>query len=243
MRTILWFVDFWAYQVFSVFIMAKYIILGKITSKEKQKEYLEKIITNWAKHMVEATKTKVEVVGLENVPKDNVLYVSNHQGSFDIPLLLGYIPKLKGFVAKTELKKTPMVSKWMKEIGCIFLDRDNIKQSLNAIIDGIEKLKNGSTLVIFPEGTRSKCNEISSFKKGSMKLGTKSNAIIVPITIDGSYKIYEEQNKIVSTEVKIYIHKAIDTKSLTKEDKENINEIIYDIIKQPLQLGGKNEEL
>lgn len=235
MRTIIWFIDFWIYQLFSIFLMIKYLIIGILGKKEKQKEYLNKITKNWAKHMVKLTGSNVELIGEENIPEGNVLFVSNHQGNFDIPLFLGYVPKLKGFVAKTELKKMPMVSRWMKELGCIFIDRNNLRQSLTAILDGIEKLKNGSNLVIFPEGTRSKGNKMGEFKKGSLKLATKSNATIVPITIIGSYKILEENKKITPTDVKIIIHKAIDTKGMSNEDKKDLGDMLFKIISEPLK--------
>lgn len=235
MRTIIWFIDFWIYQLFSIFFMIKYLIIGIIGKKEKQKEYLNKITKNWAKHMVKLTGSNVELIGEENIPEGNVLFVSNHQGNFDIPLFLGYVPKLKGFVAKTELKKMPMVSRWMKELGCIFIDRNNLRQSLTAILDGIEKLKNGSNLVIFPEGTRSKGNKMGEFKKGSLKLATKSNATIVPITIIGSYKILEENKKITPTDVKIIIHKPIDTMGMSNEDKKDLGDILFKIISEPLK--------
>lgn len=235
MRTIIWFIDFWIYQLFSIFFMIKYLIIGILGKKEKQKEYLNKITKNWARHMVKLTGSNVELIGEENIPEGNVLFVSNHQGNFDIPLFLGYVPKLKGFVAKTELKKMPMVSRWMKELGCIFIDRNNLRQSLSAILDGIEKLKNGSNLVIFPEGTRSKGNKMGEFKKGSLKLATKSNATIVPITIIGSYKILEENKKITPTDVKIIIHKAIDTKGMSNEDKKDLGDMLFKIISEPLK--------
>ena len=73
---------------------------------------------------------KVNVIGLENLPKDQtVLFVSNHQSNFDIPLLLSSIDIPKGFIAKKELENWPIISTWMKYINCIFMDRDNLRKS------------------------------------------------------------------------------------------------------------------
>jgi 1-acyl-sn-glycerol-3-phosphate acyltransferase len=214
--------------------MIYYSFLGLIGKKEKQKEFLHKMTSNWARHLVKLTGSKVELIGEENIPEGNVLYVSNHQGNFDIPLMLGYVPKLKGFVAKTELKKMPMVNSWMEALGCIFIDRSNLRQSLKAILKGVDSLKQGNNLVIFPEGTRSKGNEMSIFKKGSLKLATKSGATIVPITINGSYKILEEHKRIRPANIKIHIHTPIDTKDMSMEEKNKLVDTLYEIIKEPL---------
>ncbi len=116
--------------------MVEYKYLGKKGEVEKQTERLNEIAIHWGKSMVKWTGSKVEVVGVENIPKENVLFVSNHQGNFDIPLLIGYIPKQKGFIAKIELKKLPIVNSWMDAIGCVWLERGNPKKSLKAILKG-----------------------------------------------------------------------------------------------------------
>jgi 1-acyl-sn-glycerol-3-phosphate acyltransferase len=233
-RTILWFIAFWLYQLVSLFYNLRYWYLGKVGKKEKQAEVLYKTTSRWARNMVRFTGTKIEVTGEENIPDRNVLFVSNHQGNFDIPIMMGYIPKLKGFVAKVELEKMPLVSGWMKRLGCLFLDRKDPRQSLKTILKGIESLKEGHTLVIFPEGTRSKGNTMGEFKKGSLKLAIKSGVPIVPVTIDGSYKIMEEKKRISKTKVNITIHPPIYMEDLTKEEKDNLTNQVYDIIKSGL---------
>lgn len=101
----------------------------------------------------------VEVRGYENIPQDRpVLYVGNHRSYFDI--LVGYttVPGLMGFVAKKEMEKIPLLSKWMLNVNCLFLDRNNIKEGLKTILAGIEKVRRGVSVWIFPEGTRNKMN-------------------------------------------------------------------------------------
>src|SRR5699024_1808110 len=99
---------------------------------------------------------------------------------------MGYLGVPHGFIAKVELTKFPIVSQWMKEMKCIFMDRSDRRQSLQSIKEGINILKNGHSMVIFPEGTRSKSDAMGEFKAGSMTLATKSGVPIVPITISGS---------------------------------------------------------
>ena len=101
------------------------------------------------------------------------------------------------------------------------MDRSTLKGSAGAIIQGIKVLKEGHSLVIFPEGTRSRSDEMGEFKHASFKLATKPGVPIVPITIDGSYKIMEQNhNKITPSHVKLTIHPAIPTKGLSKEALE-----------------------
>lgn len=230
LRTIYWFMMFGLYLVVSTFFALHYKVLGKLKGKKNQEEYLHKVTSTWGQHMVKFTGSKVEVEGAENIPEGTVLFVSNHQGNFDIPTLLGFIPKLKGFVAKKELKKIPMISLWMKWLKCLFMDREDPRQSLKTILKGIEYLKGGHSMVIFPEGTRSKGGPVGEFKKGSFKLAVKAGVPIVPITINGTYKLLEETGKIKKSTIHIKIHPPIDTKGYNPRVDEDLSVRVRDII-------------
>lgn len=187
---------------------------------------------NWAKYIVRSTGSEVEVVGAENAISDRpVLVVSNHQGFFDIPILMGNMGFPIGFIAKTDLQKFPFLSDWMELIHCLFMDRDDMKQSLKVITEGIKQIKNGQSMVIFPEGTRSKGGPVADFHAGSFKLATKSKAPIIPVTIDGSYKIMEEGlGNINKTKVRLTIHPPIYTDALTKDEQALLPETVKNII-------------
>ena len=175
---------------------------------------------------------KINIIGLENVPKDEtLLFVSNHQSNFDIPLLLSCIDVPKGFIAKKELENWPFISTWMKYINCIFMDRDNLRKSAEAIVDGIKILNSGYSMVVFPEGTRSKGKPIGEFKGGSFKLATKSKCTIVPITINGTYKLMESNKNLVkSADIELVIHPPIETSKLNKDELETLPETVHSII-------------
>lgn len=234
MRTILTFGALGGYLIVSLFLQIKYNYLGKKGKHEKQAEYLDKVVTHWARLMVRATGGKVEISGIENIPERNVLFVSNHQGYGDIPVILGFLPKLKGVVAKVEMAKTPIMSNWMRRMGCLFLDRSSLRQSMQMILDGIEMLKSGKTLVIFPEGTRSKGNTVGEFKKGSLQLAAKSGVPVVPVTMDGTYKMYEEKGKVKAATIKVTVHPPIYMDALSPEEKKNLAEVVKKIIEGPL---------
>ena len=115
------------------------------------------------------------------------------------------------------------------------MDRGDIKQSAQIIIEGIKQLKNGINMVIFPEGTRSKTGELGEFKAGSFKLAIKSKRPLVPIMIDGTRNIMEANNyKIKAETVNLYIHKPIDTTELSKEDIAQLPEKVKAIINSEL---------
>ena len=181
--------------------------LTKKGDSKKREAYIHKVTTQWAKFVMKLSGAKITVIGEENIPKDQtVLFIANHQSNFDIPLIMSSIDVPKGFIAKKELEKWPMISTWMKYINCIFMDRSNLRKSAEAIVEGAKLLKNGYSMVIFPEGTRSKGGPVEDFKAGSFKLATKSKCPIVPVTIDGTYKLLEaNKNWIKADNVRLII--------------------------------------
>ena len=140
--------------------------------KEEYEDFVTKKVSDWAMDRMNDSGAKVNVYGIENLPEDkNILFVSNHQSNFDILLLLAYLPVPKAFVAKVELEKLPFINQWMKRIHCLFMDRNDIKQSAQIIIEGIKQLKSGINMVIFPEGTRSKTGKLVSAVWGCSRKG------------------------------------------------------------------------
>jgi 1-acyl-sn-glycerol-3-phosphate acyltransferase len=197
-----------------------------------RRECIHKITHLWAKFILKIAGAKVNVVGLENLPKDQtVLFVSNHESNFDIPLLLSTIDIPKGFIAKKELEKWPLISTWMKDINCIFMDRDNLRKSAESIVEGVNLLKSGYSMVVFPSGTRSRGKSTDKFKGGSFKLATKSKCPIVPLTINGTYKLLEENNnRIKGANIELVIHPTIYVDSLTKDELEKLPETVHSIV-------------
>ena len=133
--------------------------------------------------------TKVTVIGEENVPKDEaVLYIGNHKSYFDIIITYARCPGLTGYVAKNDMAKVPLLSLWMKRLYCLFINRDDVKEALKTILAGIDHIKNGISMCIFPEGTRSRTGHMLPLLGGASLLALKSGCDVVPIYIEGSYK-------------------------------------------------------
>lgn len=138
------------------------------------------------------TGAEVTYIGKENVPKDQaVLYVGNHNSYFDIVLTYSQCPNLTGYVAKAEMLKIPLLRDWMKRLYCLFLDRTDIKAGMRMILTGIDYIKKGISICIFPEGTRSKDGKMHPFKEGSLKMASKTGCLIIPIAITNSAQIWE----------------------------------------------------
>ncbi|MDY6226994.1 MAG: lysophospholipid acyltransferase family protein [Clostridium sp.] len=238
LRSIVWYIVFFCSLILKIPAMIRTKNLTKKGLNEERDKLVYKNTTSWARTLLKIAGVKVTVHGVENIPKDkNVLYIGNHQGNFDIPIYMSEIPGLKGFVSKIEVKKIPGVRTWMEYMYCVFMDRGSLRKSSEAIIEGIKILKKGHSLVIFPEGTRSKGDNMGEFKAGSFKLATKSKVPIVPVTMSGSYKIMENNKKkwmVKPTHVDLYIHPAIETANLNKEEQDALITNVYEIIKSKL---------
>ena len=215
--------------------MPLYFKVNRLLKQGKIKErdiLVNSIASKWAKDLLKLAGAKVTVIGAKNIPLDRaVLFASNHQGSFDIPILLGCIEKPKAFIAKVEMLKMPIICTWMKQMNCVFLDRHDSRQSLRVMNETAEYLKKGYSMAVFPEGTRSKGKTMGEFKAGSLKIAKKANVPIVPVTIKGSFKLMEQNGFIIKpAEVEIVISEPIETIDLTKEDINKLHEKVRTII-------------
>jgi len=177
---------------------------------------------------------KLVVKGQELIPKDEpVLFVGNHKSFIDIPLLLGYTMRPIAFVAKESLKKTPMINFWMFQIGCLFLNRTNLRKGAATIKEGIQMLKDGHTLVIFPEGTRSLTDEMLPFKPGSLKLATKSGVRIVPFGIKGTDDVFENNGrKFKKAPVSLSFGAPIDLNSVEVDNSMDSADYVKHVIEE-----------
>jgi len=210
--------------------------------KQGKTEEIDKILLDmvpaWARYCCEVTGTKVEVNGLEKLPKNSaVVFIGNHQGYMDIPAIYGYVPKFISFVSKKEIGSIPLIGDWMRFLHCTLMDRKSPRASVKAIHDAADNVKKGYSQVIFPEGTRSKGGLHHEFKAGSFKLAFLSESPIVPLTIENTYKVFEEKKTIVKgNTVTITIHDPIETKNLDKEQQNELPAKIEKIICEKLKV-------
>lgn len=186
-----------------------------------------------AKDLMKCTGARIVYHGLENLPEENgVLFVGNHQSYFDIPILLSVMESPTAFVAKESLGKIPALRLWLKMIGSVYINRSDMRQSMQAILAAGEKLKQGLNIAIFPEGTRSRSDEHGEFKKGSLKPATMAGCPVVPYFIDGSHRIFESNKgvRIAPAEVHVYIGKPIPVANLSRGEQKALADSIQDIV-------------
>jgi 1-acyl-sn-glycerol-3-phosphate acyltransferase len=133
---------------------------------------------------------KLEVTGLDKVPVgEPVIFMSNHQGNFDILALLDAIPRPFAWIAKEELFAIPIFGYSMRRGGYIPLDRSDGRSALKSIEAAAAVIRKGRSVVIFPEGTRTPDGALLPFKKGGFLLAARAGVPIVPLTINGSARI------------------------------------------------------
>ena len=177
----------------------------------------------------------VDVTGLENVPEENgFMFFPNHQGMYDILALVEVCPKPITVVAKKEVSKIPLLRTVFKVMRPIFMDREDVRQSMQVIIEVSKQVSEGRNYVIFPEGTRSKNgNQVGEFKGGSFKSATKAKCPIVPVALIDSFKPFDT-NTIKQTTVQVHIlkpmlyeeYKGMKTVEIAEEVKRRIVEKI-----------------
>ncbi len=187
--------------------------------------------------------TKLIVKGRENIPKDEaVLFVPNHRSIFDIILTYPQFGVQTGFVSKMEMRKAPIFSSWMAFMNCQFLDRKDLRKGLKIILKCVELVKGGTSICIFPEGTRNKTDEpLLPFHDGSLKIAEKSNCPIIPVAITNTENIFEAHfPKIYKKTAVIEFCAPIITKDLSKEEKKELSSKIQSVLSETYI---KNKEL
>lgn len=203
----------------------------------EERKWILKSTSDWGKNLCRLLGITYEVEGFENIPDEGpVVFMSNHQGYADILVLCAVLDKFQfGYVAKQELGKIPKYGQAIIDIRSVLMNRGDARESVKSILEGIDLIKKGFSLCIFPEGTRSKGGPMIEFHKGSFKLATKPKVPIIPITINGSYKVFEEKGVIRPANVKITIHPAVPTAGLDREETNRLPEKVEAIVRSALE--------
>lgn len=169
---------------------------------------------------------RVEAEGLEKVPKGRgVVYVSNHRSHVDMAALFLVLPGDLRFLVKKEVFRIPLLSFALRTMGMIEVDRSNKEAAVESIERAIKELSQGRSIILFPEGTRSRTNEILPFKKGAFVLAIKASAPIVPVTLIGADQILLPDTILLYPgRVNVIVHEPIFTEGCTLEDREGLRE-------------------
>lgn len=178
----------------------------------------------------------VDVHGQENIPdQDGFMFYPNHQGLYDVLAILDVCPRPFSVVAKKEIKNIQFLKQVIACMRGYLLDRDDVRQAMQVIIDVTKEVKNGRNYLIFAEGTRSKNgNHPGEFKGGSFKAATKAQCPIVPVALIDSFKPFDT-NTIKPVTVQVHFlnplyyeeYKDMKTNQIAAEVKRRIEEVIH----------------
>jgi len=195
---------------------------------------VHKVANLWSRILLFICATKVEVIGRENILRGKPqVFMANHQSDFDILILLAHVACQFRWIAKKELFAIPVFGKAMKSAGYIEIDRQNHEKAMQSLDLAALRIRQGKSVMTFPEGTRSHNGEIKAFKQGTFYLAIQSGVPIVPITIIGSGDIMPKRSlKVKPGKIKLVIDKPISVKGYTLEDRQElINRVRQVIIK------------
>jgi 1-acyl-sn-glycerol-3-phosphate acyltransferase len=186
----------------------------------------------WAKSILWAAGTKVEVVGLDKIDfTKSYVFAGNHQSHIDVLAVFSILDMTVRYIAKKELFKIPLFGWAMTAAGNIKVDRSNREKAIKSIEKAGESIRNGVSVILFPEGTRSPDGEIHDFKKGAFVLAMKSGVPVVPISISGTRKILEKHSlKLNPGTVKIVISDPIESTKYKMEEREKFANDVKQII-------------
>ena len=186
-------------------------------------EFHDRVHRGWARALLRAAGVTARADGLENIEAgEPVILVSNHQSNFDIFSLFLALPLSIRFVAKSELAQIPVLAQAMRAAGHVFIDRTDRLGSAGAMRLAGDRLRSEKLcLGLFPEGTRSRDGELGRFKKGSFVLALETQLPIVPIAVDGGWRL-AGRGRIRPGEVRIRVGKPIPTAGRTAEDRDEV---------------------
>jgi len=196
----------------------------------------------WAKYILALSNIRVTVKGLSNLrPGRSYIYMANHMSNFDIPVLQAFLPVQFRWLAKAELYKIPVFGYAMKRAGYISIDRFDRKSAIESLNKAVKIIRNGISVVIFPEGTRSRTHNIQPFKKGGFILAVDSGVPIIPIIIHGTERIMPKKQMLIKPgNVTLEIAKPIHSSDYTRETKDDLMDNVRDIFLKSFEKNTKN---
>ncbi len=233
-------VFFYIILFFSTIILGILAVIGSFVSRD----WPGAIARIWGNLNLWAAGVKVNVSGSENIAGGGpYIFASNHQGWFDIFTALGKLPMRFSWLAKEELFKAPILGLAMSKAGYIPIDRKDLRKAIASMNRAAEAIRQGTSIFIFPEGTRSSDGVIREFKKGGFVLAVKSGQPIVPISISGSYRILPKESwMIYPGEIKLSIGRPIRTAGSDNRSRDLLMEQVREAIRANLtaeEAGGE----
>ena len=213
--------------IWSILCISTSLIVLVVTFSRKTPLIMARTI--WSPVILWLAKSTTSITGLENIDKNKTyIIVSNHLSYLDIPTLFRILPLNIHFIAKHQLRKAPFIGWYMRATGMIFINRENGRAAAKSLDDAAILIKNGKTVLIFPEGTVSEDKKIKRFKKGGFSLALKSGIDILPLSLKGTGDIWpiDTNTKFNKGTVNINIGKPI---SMINYNSNKLNDLSLDV--------------
>ena len=214
---------------FAVFIpWTLFVIVTGIPLSFIRPDYLHSYACTWARLGLMLAGVRLEAEGQENIPKDRaVIYMANHQSNFDILALYAGLPVQFRWLAKEELFRIPLFGFAMRRSGYIPIDRSDPKKSLHSMTQAARRIAEGTSVIVFPEGTRSPDGSILPFKKGGFILALQAGAPIVPVAIEGCRDVMPKNSRwIRGGTIRVRIFPSVETADHVAADREQLQEAV-----------------
>lgn len=189
----------------------------------------DKLPRGWARAVLWAAGVKVRLHGMDRIDRHGTyIFICNHVSLFDILGLVARLPR-NNFVAKAELFKIPVFGPGMRVLGTVPMERENQKAAFGSYEIAAARIRSGSSVVVFPEGTRGTSYPIRRFKKGPFVLAIKAAAPIVPVVIYGTLDILPKGKLFLHPrDMDIYLLDAVPTAGMTYDDREQLARTVHD---------------
>lgn len=220
------------YTAFTSIVTIVMIALGM------RAERLNSFVKLWAKVLCFLALSAVRVEGRNNIdPQKSYIFISNHQGNYDIFSIYGYLPNRFAWIMKEELRKVPLVGKACASLGHVFINRSSKMKSMQSLQKAEQILKgNNTSVVLFPEGTRTSTGKVGMFKRGAFFMARDLHMPIVPMSLNGSFKVMPKGCWwIVPHSIVLTFHKPIDTEELTQDNMQEYIDRIHEMIRNDVE--------
>jgi 1-acyl-sn-glycerol-3-phosphate acyltransferase len=238
----------WAYQPYKYLVVAPVLVLATaffatlalvLSLFTSSREASRLAGSRWARVMAWVTPMRVEVEGRENIdPRQSYVLVSNHQSQYDIFVLYGWLGVDFKWVMKQELRKVPGIGVACERLGHIFIDRSNHAAAMAALKAAKTKIVDGTSVIFFPEGTRSTDGRLLRFKRGAFRMAVDLGLPILPLTVTGTRDVLPANTSdLMPGSARLIIHEPISIEGVTVEDCQELSDRVREVIASSLTPG------
>ena len=217
-------VAIYSWIIVATLIIASTIVL--VSFIPKSENFIHNLARVWGRSILWVSRVKVQIKGREHLPSSGaVIFMSNHQSNFDIPVFFSALPVQFRWLAKAELFKIPIFGRAMRGAGYISIDRSDPRSALRSLKKAAANIRNGKSVLIFPEGTRSNDGKLLPFKTGGFSLAIDAGVPIIPLSIQGTRRVMAKGDKLIHRgRVCITLMPAVETSAYTRKTKKALME-------------------